>query len=89
MIVRGTEHASHVRWFTILSLDSNQPTPSTKPTLPSTTVYHYVNPQTNEHVASLLSPDHPEMICLQAGGHIPQVKFGILGAFRFFIFYTI
>jgi hypothetical protein len=43
------------------------------------TVYHYVNPVTQGHVASLLPPDHPEMVCLQAGGHIHETKFGILG----------
>ncbi|KAG2342805.1 hypothetical protein BDR05DRAFT_963606 [Suillus weaverae] len=43
------------------------------------TVYHYQNPLTGEHIASLLPPDHPEMICLQQGGHVNQTKFGILG----------
>ena len=46
---------------------------------PSPTVYHYVNPVTQEHVASLLPPDHPEMICLQSGQHLTETKFGILG----------
>jgi hypothetical protein len=43
------------------------------------TVYHYQNPLTGEHIASLLPPDHPEMICLQQGGHVNETKFGILG----------
>ncbi|KAJ3560581.1 hypothetical protein NP233_g10743 [Leucocoprinus birnbaumii] len=43
------------------------------------TVFHYVNPQTGEHVTSLLPPDHPEMLCLQEGGHITETKFGLLG----------
>ena len=43
------------------------------------TVYNYVNPQTGEHVVSLLPPDHPEMICLQAGEHIRKTQYGILG----------
>ncbi|KAK7473081.1 hypothetical protein VKT23_001183 [Stygiomarasmius scandens] len=46
---------------------------------PSPTVYHYVNPVTQEHVASLLPPDHPEMICLQSGQHLTETNFGILG----------
>ncbi|KAF8444802.1 hypothetical protein JVT61DRAFT_3069 [Boletus reticuloceps] len=47
--------------------------------MPQPRVYHYQNPVTGEHLASLLPPDHPEMLCLQQGGHIPQSKFGILG----------
>ncbi|KAF8070026.1 hypothetical protein FPV67DRAFT_1485882 [Lyophyllum atratum] len=42
-------------------------------------VHHYVNPATGEHVASLLPPNHPEMVCLQAGMHKPQTKYGLLG----------
>ncbi|KAJ7495998.1 hypothetical protein B0H11DRAFT_2171658 [Mycena galericulata] len=42
-------------------------------------VYHYDNPITGEHVASLLPPDHPEMICLQKGEHVPHTSFGVLG----------
>ena len=48
----------------------------------SPNVYHYVNPRTNEHVTSLLPPDHPEMICLQ-GGHLTETKFGLLGMLFF------
>jgi len=44
-----------------------------------TTVYHYNNPLTGDHLASLLPPDHPEMICLQRGGHDTQTKFGLIG----------
>lgn len=47
--------------------------------MPQPRVYHYQNPATGEHLASLLPPDHPEMLCLQQGGHVPQSKFGILG----------
>ncbi|KAG2043329.1 hypothetical protein BDR03DRAFT_941113 [Suillus americanus] len=43
------------------------------------TVYHYQNPLTGEHIASLLPPNHPEMICLQEGQHVNETKFGILG----------
>ncbi|PFH53724.1 hypothetical protein AMATHDRAFT_54171 [Amanita thiersii Skay4041] len=42
-------------------------------------VYEYHNPRTGEHVTSLLPPDHPEMICLQQGTHVPRARFGILG----------
>jgi len=42
-------------------------------------VYHYQNPNTGEQLASLLPPDHPEMICIQEGGHLNETKFGILG----------
>ncbi|TFY65729.1 hypothetical protein EVG20_g5348 [Dentipellis fragilis] len=42
-------------------------------------VYHYQNPITGDHVASLLPPDHPEMICLQEGAHVRQSRFGLLG----------
>ena len=45
----------------------------------SPTVYNYVNPRTGERVVSLLPPDHPEMVCLQGGEHIPHTDFGILG----------
>ncbi|KAG2128958.1 uncharacterized protein EDB93DRAFT_1095763 [Suillus bovinus] len=43
------------------------------------TVYHYQNPLTGERIASLLPPDHPEMICLQQGAHVTETSFGILG----------
>jgi len=43
------------------------------------TVYQYVSPTTGETVASLLPPDHPEMICLQRGEHVPEQRFGLLG----------
>ncbi|KAG0694072.1 hypothetical protein DFH29DRAFT_961582 [Suillus ampliporus] len=49
------------------------------PMMQQPTVYHYQNPLTGDHVASLLPPDHPEMICLQQGGHVNETKFGILG----------
>ncbi|KAJ6625878.1 hypothetical protein B0H10DRAFT_2001183 [Mycena sp. CBHHK59/15] len=46
---------------------------------PNPVVYHYQNPVTGEHVASLLPPNHPEMICLQVGEHVPQTNYGLLG----------
>ncbi|KAG7446527.1 uncharacterized protein BT62DRAFT_124448 [Guyanagaster necrorhizus] len=51
--------------------------PQTGPQNP--VVYHYVNPATGDRVASLLPPNHPEMICLQSGEHVPQTKYGLLG----------
>nr|GAT58518.1 predicted protein [Mycena chlorophos] len=46
---------------------------------PNPVVFHYHNPLTGEHVASLLPPDHPEMICLQAGEHMPLTSYSMLG----------
>ncbi|KAJ7346895.1 hypothetical protein DFH08DRAFT_869724 [Mycena albidolilacea] len=46
---------------------------------PNPVVYHYDNPITGEHVASLLPPNHPEMVCLQSGEHIPHTNYGLLG----------
>ncbi|KAI1794067.1 hypothetical protein LXA43DRAFT_997517 [Ganoderma leucocontextum] len=46
---------------------------------PATVVYNYVDPRTGERVVSLLPPDHPQMICLQQGGHVTTSKFGLLG----------
>ncbi|PCH43636.1 Caleosin-domain-containing protein [Wolfiporia cocos MD-104 SS10] len=51
---------------------------SQTPAMPATTVYNYYNPVTHEHVASLLPPDHPQMICLQRGGHVPHTRYGVL-----------
>lgn len=47
--------------------------------MPQPRVYYYQNPTTGEHLTAFLPPDHPEMMCLQQGGHEPQSKFGILG----------
>ena len=47
------------------------------------TVYHYQDPRTGQTVASLLPPDHPQMVCLQAGNHVPESRYGFLGAFCF------
>lgn len=75
----------------LLELPPNQgyvvgPSHSTQPGyIQSPTVYHYTNPTTQQQVASLLPPDHPEMICLQAGAHVPHTKYGILGQFPLLI----
>ncbi|KAH9484911.1 hypothetical protein JR316_0001813 [Psilocybe cubensis] len=56
------------------------PSYTTQPqNIPQPTVYNYVNPMTGEQVVSLLPPGHPEMICLQAGGHVPETHYGLLG----------
>jgi hypothetical protein len=47
------------------------------------TVYYYQDPRTGQRVASLLPPDHPQMVCLQTGTHIPDTRYGCLGAWRF------
>lgn len=46
---------------------------------PQPTVYNYTNPATGERIVSLLPPDHPEMVCLQSGSHVPETHFGLLG----------
>ncbi|KAK0505033.1 hypothetical protein EDD18DRAFT_322444 [Armillaria luteobubalina] len=51
--------------------------PQTGPQNPM--VYNYVNPATGDRIASLLPPNHPEMICLQSGAHVPHTKYGLLG----------
>lgn len=30
-------------------------------------------------ISTTLPPDHPEMICLQAGEHVRHTRFGLLG----------
>ncbi|KAK7692755.1 hypothetical protein QCA50_004388 [Cerrena zonata] len=57
----------------------SSPAAPSVPRMPPTTVYNYVNPQTGEHVASLLPPGHPAMICLQQGQHVRETKYGLLG----------
>jgi hypothetical protein len=44
------------------------------------TVFYYQDPRTGQRVASLLPPDHPQMVCLQAGEHVPETRYGFLGA---------
>jgi hypothetical protein len=53
--------------------------PSYAPRHDPTSVHHYVNPLTGEHVVSVLPPNHPEMVCLQEGRHIKRTRFGLLG----------
>jgi len=58
---------------------------ATQPLLvPTPTVYNYVNPLTNERIVSLLPPNHPEMICLQAGEHVTETSYGLLGMALFY-----
>ncbi|KAH7108349.1 hypothetical protein BKA62DRAFT_753062 [Auriculariales sp. MPI-PUGE-AT-0066] len=41
-------------------------------------VYYYQDPATGNRIATLLPPDHPEMLCLQYG-HTTKTHFGVLG----------
>jgi hypothetical protein len=42
-------------------------------------IYHYTDPTTGDVIPSLLPQDHPEVQCLQSGGHIKRTRFGPLG----------
>lgn len=63
--------------------DTRQPAqlgaPGPVPSMNMPTVYNYVHPVTKRHIATLLPPDHPEMVCLQQGAHVPQTRYGLLG----------
>lgn len=82
---KHTQSALDAKHPPLLELPPNQgyvvgPSHSTQPGyIQSPTIYHYTNPTTQQQVASLLPPDHPEMICLQAGAHVPHARYGILG----------
>lgn len=52
---------------------------------PQANVYYYQNPRTGLRVASLLPPDHPQMVCLQAGEHVRETRYGFLGALCFYL----
>ncbi|KAL1939865.1 hypothetical protein VTO73DRAFT_9565 [Trametes versicolor] len=58
---------------------AGQPSPAQYGQMPAATVYNYINPHNGERIVSLLPPDHPQMVCLQQGGHVARSKFGILG----------
>ena len=62
----------------VLHMTTNPPRVTTS-TNNAVTVYHYVNPLTNEQVTSLLPPTHPQMVCLQEGKHEREAHYGILG----------
>lgn len=47
------------------------------------TVFYYQDPRTGQRVASLLPPDHPQMVCLQAGEHVLESRYGFLGVLPF------
>ena len=51
---------------------------------PQTTVFYYQDPRTGQRIASLLPPDHPQMVCLQAGEHVRETRYGFLGALCFY-----
>lgn len=50
------------------------PTPAQIPTM-----HYYIHPVTGEQIMTPLPPTHPEMICLQEGGHVGRTRFGFLG----------
>ena len=52
-------------------------------TASQTTVFYYQDPRTGLRVPSLLPPDHPQMVCLQAGEHVPETRYGFLGGLSF------
>jgi len=53
------------------------------------TVYYYQDPRTGQRVASLLPPDHPQMVCLQTGTHIPDTRYGCLGVLAAIIWFPL
>ncbi|KAL5523457.1 hypothetical protein ACEPAG_7630 [Sanghuangporus baumii] len=60
------------------------PTPYAPPSAPlagpsGSNVYSYQHPVSGHVITTSLPPDHPEMICLQAGEHIRSTRFGFLG----------
>ncbi|KAF9227188.1 hypothetical protein BS17DRAFT_775085 [Gyrodon lividus] len=63
--------------------------PAPAPIMHQPTIYHYESPFTGEHLTSLLHPDHPEMVCLQQGGHVAQTKFGILGVLAAIVWFPL
>ncbi|KAI9437464.1 hypothetical protein H4582DRAFT_1815410 [Lactarius indigo] len=53
------------------------------------TVYHYQDPRTGQPFASLLPPDHPRMVCLQAGQHVPESRYGFLGVLAAIVWFPL
>jgi len=53
------------------------------------TVYYYQDPRTGQRVASLLPPDHPQMVCLQTGAHVPDTRYGCLGVLAAIIWFPL
>lgn len=77
-VTNGTSTADSVKVPLPEGTPAQGPSPQV-PSMPATTVYNYVNPITQEQIVSLLPPDHPQMICLQQGGHVPRTHYGVLG----------
>lgn len=85
-IPEGQTPAKDVKIPSLPSPGAGYPAPGAPPPhaageLPATVVFNYVNPRTGERVVSLLPPDHPQMVCLQQGGHVTASKFGFLGKY--------
>ncbi|KAF8467950.1 hypothetical protein DFH94DRAFT_777524 [Russula ochroleuca] len=53
------------------------------------TVFYYQDPRTGQRVASLLPPDHPQMVCLQAGEHVPETRYGFLGVIAAIVWFPL
>jgi hypothetical protein len=69
---------------------SPNPSHTTQPlSTTSPIIYNYIDPVSGERVVSLLPPDHPEMICLQSGSHVPLTRFGLLGEHSIVTLYCI
>lgn len=74
------------------SLSQPQPQFQPRPQSPLTRplVYHYQNPRTGETIASLLPPNHPEMVCLQEGHHkTGPTQWGIVGLLSAIVFFPL
>ncbi|KAN0109742.1 hypothetical protein V8E52_008989 [Russula decolorans] len=56
---------------------------------PQATVYYYQDPRTGQRVASLLPPDHPQMVCLQAGEHVHETRYGFLGVIAAIVWFPL
>ncbi|KAF8326516.1 uncharacterized protein EI90DRAFT_3069485 [Cantharellus anzutake] len=57
---------------------------------PTQTLYHFQNPETGDVVSTHLPPDHPAMICLQEGHHIPGPTYwGIVGLLSAIVFFPV
>ncbi|KAG8813724.1 hypothetical protein FRC18_002318 [Serendipita sp. 400] len=61
--------------YQALPTTSTSPAPNGSGTV---TVYHYIHPQTQHRIDSLLPPSHPKMLCLQYG-HQLKSRFGVAG----------
>ncbi|KAI0292699.1 hypothetical protein B0F90DRAFT_1837672 [Multifurca ochricompacta] len=52
-------------------------------------VYHYHDIRTGQLVTSLLPPDHPQMVCLQSGSHVPESRYGFFGVLAAIVWFPL